>query len=211
MDDNRPRLMLFSPRIADAAAFTAPLREALSAADVAAVVLDLADADERGLVNTVKALAPIAQGKGAALLVADRPEIVARSGADGAHLSDPDTLDAALDLLKGHGRIIGVGGLRLRDDAMAAAVKGVDYVLFGERRADGSLPALATVIERTTWLAEIFETPCVGFAPGLDAVDDLAATGAEFVALGEAAWTHAAGPAAAVAAAVQRLAHRTMA
>ncbi|MFI5012293.1 MAG: thiamine phosphate synthase [Hyphomicrobiales bacterium] len=211
MDDNRPRLMLFTPRVLDAAALIGPLRDALAAGDVAAVVLELAEADERSLVNAVKLVAPVVQEKGAALLLADRPQIVARGGADGAHLSRLSGLDAALDLLEGQGRIIGCGGLRLRDEAMAAAEKGVDYVLFGEARPDGSLPAPASVIERAAWWAEIFETPCVAFAPNLEAIDDLAMTGAEFIALADAAWSHAGGPAGAVEAALQRLAQRTMA
>ncbi|SEC16011.1 thiamine-phosphate pyrophosphorylase [Rhizobiales bacterium GAS188] len=209
MDDRRPRLMLFTPKVVDAAAFAAPLGEALSAGDVAAVVLDLADADERSLVNAVKRLAPIAQGRDAALLIADRPQIMARGGADGLHLSQPAGLDAAFDLLKDQDRIVGAGGLRLRDDAMAAAEAGVDYVMFGDARPDGSFPPLASVIERAAWWAGIFETPCVAFAPELDAIDELALTGAEFVALGEPVWTEAQGPAAIVRSALQRLASRT--
>jgi thiamine-phosphate pyrophosphorylase len=90
---------------------------------------------------------------------------------------------------------------------MEAAELGVDYVQFGERRASGSFPPLASVIERVSWWAQIFETPCVGFAPDFDAIDDLAKTGAEFVACGETIWTHQAGPAAAVESALLRLAH----
>jgi thiamine-phosphate pyrophosphorylase len=206
MPSPHPRLMLFGPPISDVEIFAGSLRAALSAGDIAAVVVDLKGFDGRGLVNAVKHLAPIAQGKGAALLLTDQPESVARGGADGVHLTDPSGLAAALDLVKSKDRIVGVGGLKLRDDAMAAAEKGVDYVLFGEQRANGSFPPLASVIERVGWWAEIFETPCVAFAPDLDAVDDLAATGAEFVALGEAAWTHAGGPAAAIGSALQRLA-----
>ena len=33
-----------------------------------------------------------------------------------------------------------------------------------------SLPALESVVERASWWAEIFETPCVAFAPSLDAI-----------------------------------------
>jgi thiamine-phosphate pyrophosphorylase len=205
MPDEPPRLMLFSPRVADAAAFAGPLRQALAAGDVAAVVLDLEGPEPRSLVNAVKLLAPIVQGKGAALLIVDEPESVARGGADGVHISDPSALAAALDLVKSKDRIVGVGGLKLRDDAMRAAEKGVDYVLFGESRPDGSFPPLTNVVERCAWWAGIFETPCVAFAPTLDAVDELAATGAEFVALGEAAWTAPEGPAKAVASALQRL------
>jgi thiamine-phosphate pyrophosphorylase len=61
------------------------------------------------------------------------------------------------------------------------------------------------VIDRASWWAEIFETPCVAYAPSLDAVGPLAATQAEFIALGEAVWSHPDGPAAAVTAALEIL------
>jgi thiamine-phosphate pyrophosphorylase len=209
MDASSPRLMLFSPRISDGEAFLAPLRAVLSAGEVAALVLDLADADERSLVNAVKLIAPVAQAKGTAVLIAERPEIVTRAGADGVHLRDPTGLDAALDVLKRQERIVGMGGLRLRDDAMLAAEKGADYVLFGEQSPDGRRPPLSSVIDRAAWWSSIFETPCVAFAGSLDEVDDLAATGAEFVAVGEVLWSHAEGPAAAATSTLRRLAHRT--
>jgi thiamine-phosphate pyrophosphorylase len=69
---------------------------------------------------------------------------------------------------------------------MDAGEAGVDHVLFGEPRPDGSLPPLAAVLERAGWWAEIFQTPCVAYAPDADSVAALAETGAEFVALG--AW-----------------------
>jgi thiamine-phosphate pyrophosphorylase len=109
--------------------------------------------------------------------------------------------------LKGE-RILGVGGLRSKDDAMSMGEAGVDYLLFGEPRAGGAPPPLEAVAERAGWWAEIFETPCVAFAPTLDAVPRLAATGAEFVALGEAVWAHPDGPAAAVRLALDALAAR---
>ncbi len=208
MTASAPRLMLFSPKLTDGDAFLAPLRAALSAGEVAALVLDLADADERSLVNLVKLIAPVAQAQETAVLIVERPEIVVRAGADGVHLREPSRLDAALDLLKRQDRIVGTGGLRLRDDAMQAAEKGADYVLFGEERPEGHRPALSSVVERASWWAAIFETPCVAFAGGLDEVDDLAATGAEFVALGEALWSHPDGPAAGTTSALQRLAHQ---
>jgi thiamine-phosphate pyrophosphorylase len=68
---------------------------------------------------------------------------------------------------------------------------GVDYVMFGEPRADGSLPPLPAVVERAGWWAEIFETPCVAYAPDAESVPALVETGAEFVALGE--WAFAEG------------------
>ena len=69
------------------AAFTAPLAAALAAGDVAAVLLRLAAADERALINSAKTLGPVVQDKGAALLLDGHADLVARAGADGAHLT----------------------------------------------------------------------------------------------------------------------------
>lgn len=218
MQESIARLYLVSPVIDDAhglaqglaQAFAPALADACGAGDVAAVLLRLAPGDERKLVNLVKALAPVAQERGAAVLVSapgeiDLAGIATRGGADGVHVAGGDS--GAVRTLRGRlkDRIVGVGGLRSKDDAMAAGEAGADYLMFGEPRPDGSLPHLDAVIERATWWAEIFATPCVAFAPAPDAVASVAATGAEFVALGDAVWSHPEGPAAAVAGALAAL------
>jgi thiamine-phosphate pyrophosphorylase len=174
------------------------------------VLLRLAPADERTLTNQVKALAPAAQEHAAAVIVttdgkADLATIAARGGADGVHIAgDPTLVRELRDRLKSE-RALGVGGIRTKDDAMTFGEAGVDYLLFGEPRPDGSLPSLDSVVERASWWAEIFETPCAAYAPSLDAVETLAATNAEFVALGDAVWSHPDGPAAGVKAAAEIL------
>ena len=60
------RLYLVTPIVADASAFAATLSEACAMGDVAAVLLRLADADDRTMINRLKLLAPIAQQAGAA-------------------------------------------------------------------------------------------------------------------------------------------------
>jgi len=211
MAEPAARLYLITPVIEDAAAFATRLTEACAAGEVAAVLARLAPADERTLTNRVKALAPAAQDHGAAFLVAaegdaDLVTVAARGSADGVHLSNPKAaaLKDTIGRLKGE-RALGVGGIRSKDDAMTVGEAGVDYLLFGEPRADGSLPALDSVAERAAWWAEIFETPCVAYAPSLDAVPTLAATNAEFIALGDVVWSHPDGPAAAVRAALDAL------
>jgi thiamine-phosphate pyrophosphorylase len=201
------RLTLVTPVLADAEAFAPRLGEACAAGPVAAAIARFAAADERTLIKRVKALAPAAQEHGAALVIAapgelDLPLIAARAGADGVH-AGPGGLAALRERLKD--RILGAGGLRSKDDAMTAGEAGADYLLFGEPRPDGSLPALDGVLERAAWWAEIFQTPCIGFVPGLDAVAAMAATGVEFVGLGDAVWEHPEGPAAAVRAALAAL------
>ena len=181
------------------------LTESLAAADIAAVLLRLPDIDERGRVNRVKALAPMVQDKGAALLIDGHPELAARAGADGAHLGGIEAFRTALATLK-PARIAGCGGLVTRHDAMLAAEAGADYVMFGEPDENRNRPSFDAVVERVAWWAEVFEIPCVGFAATLDEVQPIAAAGADFVAVGDCIFGDARGCAAAVADAARRLA-----
>jgi thiamine-phosphate pyrophosphorylase len=200
-----PRLYLVSPEIADPSGFADTLAAALAGAEVAAVLLRLAARDERGLINIAKALAPLVQSTGAALLLAGHPDIVGRVGADGAHLTGIEAFSAAQATLQPE-RIAGCGGLNTRHDAMLAAEAGADYVLFGEPDQAGHRPSFEAVAERVTWWAEIFEPPCVGFATTLAEVEALAAAGADFVAVGDCIFDDIRGPAAALADAAQRIA-----
>jgi len=181
------------------------LTESLAAADIAAVLLRLPDIDERGRVNRVKALAPMVQDKGAALLIDGHPELAARAGADGAHLGGIEAFRTALATLK-PARIAGCGGLVTRHDAMLAAEAGADYVMFGEPDENRNRPSFDAVVERVAWWAEVFEIPCVGFAATLDEVQPIAAAGADFVAVGDCIFADARGCAAAVADVARRLA-----
>jgi thiamine-phosphate pyrophosphorylase len=198
-----PRLYLLTPPATDAERLATTLAAALAAADVAAVLVGLGGADERAMINVVKALAPAVQDKGAALLIDGHPEIVARAGADGAHLTGIAAFDAALATLK-PARIAGAGGLRTRHDAMLAAEAGADYVMFGEPEGQ-QRPSFAAIVERVAWWAELFEPPCVGYAETVAEVGQLAAAGADFVAVGDFVWRDARGPGAAITAAAQYL------
>src|SRR5260370_32008402 len=140
----RPRLDLVTPEMADPAAAVALLAPALAAGDIAAVLLRLAAADERTLINRIKALAPVVQDRGAALLLDGQPELVSRAGADGANLTGIDALKEAIGGLKPD-RIAGAGGLAPRPDAMLAAEAGAPYALFRgptPPRRPPSLPAI---------------------------------------------------------------------
>jgi thiamine-phosphate pyrophosphorylase len=202
------RLYLITPLVEDVATLARGMDEALHAAlpaaDVAAVLLRLAEADERTLINRVKRLAPIVQERGIALIIDGHSGIVARSGADGAHLTSVASLNAAIGGLQ-PARIAGAGGLKTRHDAMLAGEAGADYVLFGEPDTAGWRPSFAAVLERIAWWAELFRPPCVGYAGGLDEVAPLAGAGADFVALGSWIWAAEHPPAATIAAAANRL------
>jgi thiamine-phosphate pyrophosphorylase len=199
-----PRLYLVVPPTGDPARLADALVPALAAVEVAAVLLPLTGDDERALLKGLKALAPAVQGAGAALVLEGRPDLVARAGADGAHLADTDEFSAAVGSLKPE-RIAGCGGLATRHDAMLAAEAGADYVMFGEPDDGGHRPSFDAIIERVEWWAEVFEIPCVGYAATLDEIAPLAAAGADFVAVGAFVFEDPRGLAAALKDAAFRL------
>ncbi len=182
----------------DPASLLAELPSLLAAADVAAVLLRLKETDQRTMITRIKAFAPPVQKAGAALLVDGHAELVARGGADGAHLPGIAALKEALPSLKPD-RIAGVGGLTTRHHSMDAGEIGADYVLFGEPDAKGQRPSAQAIAERLDWWAELFEPPCVGFATSIAEAQEFAAAGADFVLVGDFIWADARGAKAALA------------
>ena len=199
-----PRLYLATPVVDDPKPLIASLPGLLNGVDVAAVLLRLKMADQRGMISVVKALAPSVQNAGAALLLDGHVELVARSGADGAHLTGLASLEEALPSLKPD-RIAGVGGLATRHDSMAAGELGADYVLFGEPDAKGQRPSMEAIAERLQWWAELFEPPCAGFAASREEAYAFAAAGADFVLVGDFVWSDPRGAPAALADAEQAI------
>src|SRR3954469_14771691 len=192
-----PRLYLATPVVDDPAPLLAALPGLLAAADVAAVLLRLRQTDPRGMLSRIKTLAPAIQERGAALLLEGNVELVARAGADGAHLTGIEALQEALPTLKPD-RIAGVGGLHTRHDSMAAGEAGADYVLFGEPDSEGQRPSREAIAERLQWWAELFEPPCIGFAASFAEAEQFAAAGADFVLVGDLVWDDPRGAAAAL-------------
>ena len=192
-----PRLYLQTPIVDDAAAFAAALPELLATSDIAAVLLRLAPGDPRSLITRIKMLAPIVQAGGAALLLDGHADLVARGGADGAHVSGIDAMQEALPTLKPD-RIVGVGDLATRHDAMSAGEAGADYVMFGEPDPHGQRPATEAIAERLDWWAELFEPPCIGFAESFEEAQLFAEAGADFVLVGDCVWNDPRGAATAL-------------
>ena len=192
-----PRLYLATPVVDDPMSLIATLPSRLAAADIAAVLVRLKPVDQRTTISRIKALAPPIQNSGAALLLHGQVELVARAGADGAHLTGIEAMQEALPSLKPD-RIAGVGGLATRHDSMAAGEAGADYVLFGEPGASGQRPSVAAIAERLEWWAELFEPPCVGFAASGEEAHEFALAGADFVLVGDFIWEDPRGATAAL-------------
>ncbi len=200
-----PRLYLATPEVNDPSQLASQLPDLLAAADVAAVLLRLKPTDQRTMISRVKMLAPVVQNAGAALLLDGHVELVARAGADGAHLNSLAALEDALPSLKPD-RIAGVGGLATRHDSMAAGERGADYVLFGEPYANGQRPSTEAIAERLQWWDELFEPPCIGFAASREEAAEFATAGADFVLVGDFIWADPRGAKAALADAAQAIA-----
>lgn len=185
------RLYLITPllSVADVEAFAPRFEAVLAGGEVASVLLRLAPAAEADGKRVITRLLEISAKADVALIVDRDARLAARAGADGVHVAGVEAaLEEALSSLKPE-RIVGVGALRLRDDAMTAGEAGADYILFGEPRPDGWLPPFAETLERVEWWAEIFQTPIVGYASSIEEAQDLAAAGADFVALDTLVWS----------------------
>jgi thiamine-phosphate pyrophosphorylase len=192
-----PRLYLATPEVDDPSQLVAGLPGLLAGTKVAAVLVRLKPTDQRTMISRVKALAPAIQASGAAVLLEGHVELVARGGADGAHLTGIAAMEDALPSLKPD-RIAGVGGLTTRHDSMAAGERGADYVLFGEPDARAQRPSVEAIAERLQWWAELFEPPCVGFAASREEAYEFAAAGADFVMVGDFIWADPRGAATAL-------------
>jgi thiamine-phosphate pyrophosphorylase len=201
-----PRLYLATPAVDDPSALVSQLPGLLAGADIAAVLLRLKMTDQRSMISKVKTLAPAIQNAGAALLLDGHVELVARAGADGAHLTGIAALEDALPTLKPD-RIAGLGGLATRHDSMLAGELGADYVLFGEPDAEGKRPSVEAIAERLDWWAELFEPPCIGYAASREEAYEFARAGADFILVDDTVWADPRGATAALAEIGQAIRH----
>ncbi len=194
------RLYLVTPPRLDAAAFAPLLAAALDAGDVAAVQLRLKDVPDDELRRTIDALRPVAQSRGVAFLLNDRPDLAVAHGCDGAHVGQSDTPAAEARKILGD-LTLGVSCLASRDLAFDAGDAGADYVAFGaffpsSTKLEAEAVALPEILE---WWSGLMEVPCVAIG-GVTAENcaKLVAAGADFLAVVSAVWSHAEGPAAGV-------------
>jgi thiamine-phosphate pyrophosphorylase len=196
----RCRLYLITPPALDPGRFADDLAAALDADDVAAVQLRLKPISDDALRRAIDVLRPVAQSRGVAFLLNDRPDLVRESGCDGAHVGADDMDVAAARRLLGPDLTLGASCYASRDRAMAAGEAGADYVAFGAffPTITKEAPARAAP-EILAWWAELMELPAVAIG-GINAENcaPLVAAGADFLAVISAVWGHPAGPAAGV-------------
>ena len=193
------RLYVITPPRLDPAAFADVLATALDAGDVAAVQLRLKEADDAAWRRAIDALRPVAQSRGVAFLLNDRPDLAVAHGCDGAHVGQEDTPAAVARKILGD-LTLGVTCHDSRELAFAAGEDGADYVAFGAFfPTETKLAPTRADPEILRWWSEIAELPSVAIG-GITAANcaPLVQAGADFLAVIGAVWNHPEGPGAGV-------------
>ncbi len=178
------------------------LGAALDAGEVAALQLRLKDVDDDALCRAVDLVRPVAQARGVALILNDRPDLAVKTGCDGAHVGAEDMPVADARKILGRKLQLGVSCYDSRDLALKAGEADADYVAFGAFFASGTKTTGYTAdIELLQWWSELMELPVVAIG-GITAENcaPLVRAGANFLAVIGAVWGHPDGPAAGVAA-----------
>ena len=197
---NRPRLFLVTPPAFDPEEFSSQLRQAMDGGDVACVLIYLPEADGKATQTAAETLVPIIQEGGAAALIYGDTQAAGRSKADGVHIDGSlDDVKLAVESFQ-PARIVGAGGTKLKHEDMEWAETGIDYLFLGKLDLVEKEDPHPKTLAKASWWAELFETPCVALGGNMIASANAAAeTGAEFVAMKDAVWSHAKGPKQAVA------------
>jgi thiamine-phosphate pyrophosphorylase len=193
---NRCRIVLIAPREAD----PSRLLSALEGGDVASLILPAWDRDNDAFQQFAEAVVPHAQAQGTAVMIAGEDARVAmRVQADGIHF---DGRRADLDeLIEKHQSkmMIGAGGAASRDEALDLGEARPDYIFFGRFGYDLKPGPHPRNLKLGQWWSEMVQLPCIVAAGAeLDSAADVAATGADFVALSTAVYAGDADPADAV-------------
>ncbi len=197
------RLYLITPPVIDdPAGFARTLNDALNGGDVAALQVRLKEVSDEHVGAVTRALLPVAQAHGVAVIMNDRPDLAAALGCDGVHIGQDDASYAQARQIVGRDRTVGVTCHDSYHLAMDAAEAGADYVAFGAffptDTKDAKTRADPEIL--TAW-QEAMLAPCVAIGGiTVDTAAGLAEAGADFLAVSAGVWGDPKSPAAAVAA-----------
>jgi thiamine-phosphate pyrophosphorylase len=186
-EPNRCRIVLIAPPDTAADSLERKLGAALAAGDVASLILPQYGLDEAAFQAFAERIVPLAQAAGVAAIVGGDSRIAGRVRADGIHVEGgktelADMIDRMQDKI-----MVGAGGARTRDEALALGEERPDYLFFGRFGYDTRREPHHRNLTLGRWWAEMIEIPCIVLAGSdLASVDAVAATGAEFVALSSA-------------------------
>lgn len=198
--EDRCRLVLIVPDIADAEEKARIVGDALRGGDVASVIVPQYDLDDIVFQKHAEKLVPIIQAAGAAALVVDNSRVAGRVKADGLHITG--NAAALAEAVEKHAPKLIVGGGNAMDRHHALEIGEVqpDYIFFGRLDGDIKPEAHSKNLALGEWWAAMVEIPALvmgGNDP--DSALAVAETGVEFVALGRAVFADPAQAASVVA------------
>jgi thiamine-phosphate pyrophosphorylase len=196
------RLYLITPPAFEPDYFAGELEQAFAGGDVACLQLRLKEVDDDAVRRATRILQPIAQARGVAFIMNDRPDLAAELNCDGVHVGEEDMPYAEARRLLGADKIVGVTCGDSKHRAVAAAEAGADYVAFGAF-FPSMTKAGAKYRARPELLADWSETtvvPCCAIG-GItqENCGPLVKAGADFLAVIGSIWSYPKGPRAAVA------------
>jgi thiamine-phosphate pyrophosphorylase len=200
MTEDRCRLVLIVPDIADPAVRRETVANALRGGDVASVIIPQYGLDDGEFQKHAELLVPVIQEAGAAALVVDNSRVAGRVKADGLHISG--NAEALAEALEKHAPKLIVGGGNAMDRHHALEIGEVqpDYVFFGKLDGDIKPEAHSKNVALGEWWSAMIEIPAIvmgGTDPSSAVV--VAEAGVEFVALGKAVFEDPANAATIVA------------
>ena len=182
--EDRCRLVLIVPDIADIEEQAKVVADALRGGDVASVIIPQYGLDDGVFQKHAEKLVPVVQAAGAAALIAGDSRVAGRAKADGLHITGgiaelTDAVEKFVPKL-----IIGAGNAADRHHALEVGELRPDYIFFGKLDGDIKPEAHPKNLALGEWWASMIEIPCV-IMGGTDPKSalEVALTGAEFVAL----------------------------
>ncbi len=199
--ENRCRLVLIVPDVADAEEQKKIVADALRGGDVASVIVPQYGQDDGVFQKRAELLVPVIQEAGAAALIAGDSRVAGRAKADGLHITG-GTAELAEAVEKHVPKlIVGGGNASDRHHALELGEIRPDYVFFGKLDGDIKPETHPKNLALGEWWAAMIEIPCIvmGGTDPASAVE-VALTGAEFVALRQAVFADPAAAASVVAA-----------
>lgn len=180
---NRCRIVLIAPQDAK----PEHVLSALAGGDVASLILPQWEMDDDAFQRFAESVVPGAQAAGVAVIVAGDPRIAARAKADGIHVEGRrNALEEMIDKHQAK-LMVGAGGATTRDDALELGEARPDYIFFGRFGFDNKPEPHPRNLKLGGWWAEMVQIPCIVLGgSALETASEVAATGAEFVALSAA-------------------------
>jgi thiamine-phosphate pyrophosphorylase len=182
--ENRCRLVLIAPDIADPGEATRVVADALKGGDVATVIIPQYGLDDTSFQALAEKLVPVIQDAGAAALVSGDSRTAGRAKADGLHIAgNVEQLGEAIEKFTPK-LIVGGGNAQERHRALEIGELQPDYIFFGKLDGDIKPEAHPKNLALAEWWASMIEIPCIVMG-GTDPASALAIaeSGAEFAAL----------------------------